>query len=92
MPNHSIHKASDLAQDERMLVERWLGRALFGDETISLNAYRPHPAPVGDEREALRRDIITQAREIGSRAQGVAEEEVDALLGEALTESRARQR
>jgi hypothetical protein len=92
MPNHSIHKASDLAQDERMLVERWLGRALFGDETISLNAYRSHPAPVGDERETLRRDIITQAREIGSRAQGVAEEEVDALLGEALTESRARQR
>jgi hypothetical protein len=38
MPDHSVHKALDLAGDERLLVERWLGRTLPDDETISVNA------------------------------------------------------
>jgi hypothetical protein len=38
MSNHSIHRAIDLASDERLLVERWLGRALANDETISVKA------------------------------------------------------
>jgi hypothetical protein len=36
MPDHSVHKAGDLAHDERLLVERWLGRILSNDETISV--------------------------------------------------------
>jgi hypothetical protein len=79
-----------LAGDERVIVERWLGRALSADETISVSAYRPHPAPVGDEREALRRNIITQAREIGSHAPDVTGQELDALLDEAFTETRGK--
>ena len=67
MANHFIYKAGDLARDERILIERWLGRPLSNDETISVNAYRPHPAPIGEERERLRREIVTQARDIGSR-------------------------
>jgi hypothetical protein len=66
MPDHSVHKASDLPHDERLIVERWLGRVLLNDETISVNAYRPHSAPGGGEREVLRREIMTQAREIAS--------------------------
>jgi hypothetical protein len=90
MLNHSVHKVSDLPRDERLLVERWLGRVLFDEETVSLNVYRPHFAPVGDEREALRQDIIGQAREIGSRAQNVTEDELDALLDEAFAATRGR--
>ena len=90
MPDHSVHKAGDLARDERLLVERWLGRPLSSDETISVNAYRPHSAPTGDEREILRREIVSQAREIGSRAQDTNEEEVDSLLDEAITDIRGR--
>ena len=92
MPDHSVHKAADLAGDERVIVERWLGRAFSGDETISVNAYRAYAAPVGDEREALQRDIVAQAREIGSRAQGVTEQVVDALLDEALAEIRGKRK
>jgi hypothetical protein len=40
MPDHSIHRASDLAGDGRLIVERRLGRALANDETISLNGSR----------------------------------------------------
>jgi hypothetical protein len=83
-----VHKASDLAGDERVIVERWLGRPLSGDETVSVNAYRPHVAPPREERDALRRRIIAQADEIGSRAQGMSEPDVDALLDEAFREAR----
>jgi hypothetical protein len=90
MPDHSVHKAGDLARNERLIVERWLGRPLSNDETISVNVYRPHSAPADDEHEVLRRDIVTQAREIGSRVQDVNEEEVDSLVDEAIAASRGR--
>jgi hypothetical protein len=73
-----------------MFVERWLGRALFRDETVTLNAYRPHAAPAGAECEALWRNVIAQAREIGSRGQEVSEDEADALVDEAFAEIRGR--
>jgi hypothetical protein len=92
MPDHSIHKAGDLARDERLLVERWLGRPLSNDETISVNAYRPHPARAGEERQALRQEIVTQAHEIGSRVQDANEEDVDALVDEAITATRDKRR
>ena len=90
MPDYSVHRAAELAGDERVVVERWLGRALSADETISVSAYRPHPAPVGEERQNLRRDIISQAREIGSRAPDITEQEVDDLLDEAFGETRGK--
>jgi hypothetical protein len=90
MLDHSVHKAGDLAHDERLVVERWLGRALSNDETITLNAYRPHSAPMGDERESLRREIVAQAQEIGSRVQDVNEKDVDTLVDEAISATRGR--
>ena len=90
MADHSVHKASDLAQDERLVVERWLGRALSNDETISVNAYRCHAAPDAAKREALWQDIIAQASEIGSRVQDTREEDVDALVEEALADIRGK--
>jgi len=90
MPDHSVHKAVDLAHDERLLVERWLGRALANDETISVNASRPHLAPGGDQQEILRREIVSQAREIGSRVCPANEEDIDTLLDEAFTAIRGR--
>ena len=90
MANHSVHKAGDLGCDERLLFERWLGRPLSNDETISVNAYRPHSAPIGDEREILRREILAQAREVGSRVQDANEDDVDALLDEAFAATRGR--
>lgn len=45
----------------------------------------------GDEREALRRAVLAQAQEIGSRAQGASEEETDALLDAAFAAARDKQ-
>jgi len=85
MANSWVHRVGDLAQEERKLVERWLGRAVSEDETISLNAYKPHSAPVGPERESLRQEIVAQALEIGSRQQ-IGEDEANALVDEAFAE------
>lgn len=90
MPDRSIHRASELAGDERMIVERWLGRALANDETISVNAYRPHVAPGSARRQEIRRDIVSQAREIGSCADDMTERELEDLLGDAFTNVRGR--
>ena len=90
MADHSIHRASDLAGDERAIVERWLGRALTNDETISVNAYRPHVAPVSARRQEIRRDIVAKAREIGSRAEDIPDQEMEDLLGEAFADVRGR--
>ena len=90
LPDHSIHRASDLEGDERMIVERWLGRALCNDETISVNAYRPRTVPDSARRQELRRDIVAQAREIGSRAEDIADREIEDLLGEAFSDVRGQ--
>ena len=92
MRDHSVHKAGDLAGDERLVVERWLGRTLSDDETISVNAYRPHPAPDVADRQSLRRTILAQAREIGLRAGEISEEEIEGLVDEAFDDVRGHRR
>ncbi len=89
MANTWVHRVGDLLQEERLLVERWLGRTVSEDETISLKAYKPHCAPAGPERESLRQEIVSQAREIGSR-QEIGEEEADALVDEAFADIRRK--
>jgi hypothetical protein len=73
-----------------LLVERWLGRVLSDDDIIGIHVYSTHSAPAGPELAALRREIVAHAQEIGSRAQGVTEDEVDALVDEAFAETRDR--
>jgi hypothetical protein len=77
-----------LGQDERLLFERWLGRALSSDETISVNAWRPHSPPSGNRLETPRRDIVSQADEIGARAPEMAPDEIASLVEEALAAAR----
>jgi len=49
-------------------------------------------APTGEEREILRREILTQAREIGSRVQDANKEDIDALVDEAIIAIRGENR
>jgi hypothetical protein len=42
----------EMPRDERLLIERWLGRVLSDDEIISVSVYRPHPGPAGPELAA----------------------------------------
>jgi hypothetical protein len=65
-------------------------RAVPDDETISLNAYRPHAAPDSTRQRELRRDIVAQAREIGARAEDIADREIEDLLDAAFADVRGR--
>ena len=88
MPNNSVHRVSDLALKERMLVERWLGRTLSEDETVSLTAYRPTPRrPAANARIFGGTSCLRPARSAPA-PKGITEEEVDALLDEAFTDIR----
>ena len=92
MPDHSVQRARELARDERLIVERWLGRALSNDETISISAYCPHPPPDSGNRQSLRRTIVGQVREISSRAGDISDQEIDDMLGEAFDSVRGHGR
>jgi hypothetical protein len=88
MADFSVHNASELSSDERIFVERWLGRPLSADETISLNLYRPHFPPSPTQRKALHREIVTKARQIGERAGQITEQDADSLVDEAFEQVR----
>ena len=92
MPDHLVHKASDLVDGERLMIERWLGRALSDNETISISAYRPHTAPDSGERQSLRRSIVAQAHEVGARSGAISDQEVDELLNDTYNDIRTRSR
>lgn len=88
MANYSVNRAMDLGEDERAVLERWLGRPIAVDETISVNAWQPHPLPGQERRDILHREIIRQAREIGLRAPQAESDDTDDLLNEAFTSVR----
>jgi hypothetical protein len=91
LPDFSVHRASELGREELQLFEKWLGRTLGADETISVNAWRPHVAPSGERMETLRHDIAGQAREIGLRGPAMDDDEADGLVEEARMAGRAKQ-
>ena len=86
--NGCLHKASDLAPDERLVVERWLGRPVSEDETITLTTYREASEA---ERRAAGREFMALAKEIGSRAED-NQEEIGALVDEAVQSVRRENR
>jgi len=92
LPDRFVHRADELAQDERRILERWLGRPIGNDETISLNVYRPHDAPGSGTRAELRHEILQQAKETGTRGQGMSESEIDALVDDAIAATRRSHR
>ena len=57
MENVVIHKANELPSDARRAVERVLGRVLEPDEEVSIMAFSPHPAPTGEARQHLARQL-----------------------------------
>jgi len=84
MQNNALCKASELTPPLRAAFENMLGRNLQDDETLSVNAYQPRPAPTGPEREAAYQRLIEHSDKIVQKVKGVPEEEIDAAINEAI--------
>jgi hypothetical protein len=83
MPSSALHRASDLPPDIQQAVARLLGRPLEPEEHISVMAYRPHPAPVGDERAELASRFKERIDKTSANLKDVPEAEFDELIDEA---------
>ena len=84
MQNSALLRAGDLKPPVRAAFESILGRTLRDDETVSVNAYPPRPAPVGQEREDAYRRLIEHGDKLAQRVKGIPEEEIDAAIDDAV--------
>jgi len=84
MPSNALHRASDLPPDIQEAVARLLGRPLEPEEHISVMAYRPHPAPVGNERAELASHLKERIDKTAAKVKEVPEAELDELIDEAV--------
>lgn len=90
MTSISILKAGDLKPEERAAAEKLVGRSLDPNEAISLDIFRPHPAPAGEVRRkaATRLSGILDRR--AEKVRDIPEDEIEAVLDEALEQFRSR--
>ena len=90
MPNISIHKARELPQDVKLVLETLLARAIEPDEEVSVRAYPPHRAPVDEIRQALVRRLEDRINRTAEQVKGVPDDELEAILDEAMDHVRPR--
>lgn len=88
MSNSALRKARDLSSDVRDALEKLLGRALQEEETISVQAYPTHEAPMGRERDEAWLRLLERIDKTAARVANVPESELDALIDEAVNHVR----
>lgn len=84
-------KVSDLSAEQRHAIEALLGRALGDDEGLSIHASRVvKEAPTGEERTRAYQRYLNSIDELSRRAEGVADEQLEAAIDEACDRVRHR--
>ena len=84
MQNVSIHKASHLPEAVKTAVEQLLGRAIAADEEISVVAVPPQHPPPPENRAAVARNLEAFLNRRAAKVRDVPEEEIDAVVDEAV--------
>ena len=92
MGNIAIHKACELPADARRVVERVLGRALESDEEVSIMAFSPHNAPIGEARQHLAHHLEERIARTAESVRDIPDGEQEAVIDEAVNNSLSRQR
>jgi hypothetical protein len=86
-----IHRAKDRSPDQKLLIERLLGRRVLEDEAISVRAFEP--ASIPDER---RRQLADELRkyfaEVDANRSPAAPDEAEEVITEAIRSTRASYR
>jgi hypothetical protein len=84
MQNVSIQKASELPAAARSAIEQLLGRPIAPDEEISVAAVPPKEIPPSESRAAVARNLEAFLNRRTDKVNGLAEEEIDAAIDEAV--------
>lgn len=84
MQNVSIHKAGHLPEAVKCAVEQLLGRSIAADEEISVVAVPPQQVPPPEGRAAVARKLEAFLNRRAAKVRDVPEEEIDAVVDEAV--------
>jgi hypothetical protein len=79
-----IHKAAELRPQTRAALEAELGRPLQDDEEVSIMAFLPHAAPMGETRREAARRLEEHLTRIDEKTKSVPEGEIEDALDDAL--------
>jgi hypothetical protein len=90
MQTISVRRANELGNAARNAVESLLGRKVADEEHVTVMAYPAEPAEGEPERKAAVRDLIDDLDSMAASASHVPDEEMDALIDEAIRHVRHR--
>jgi len=80
-----VHHVKDIPADQRHAIEGLLGRALGDDESLIIRSSQVlKDAPTGEERARSFRQYQEHLDQLAGRVIDVPEEEIDAVIDEAL--------
>jgi len=90
MQTISVRRANELGNAARSAVESLLGRKVADEEHITVMAYPTEPAEGEPDHKAAVRDLIDDLDTMAASASHVPDEEMDALIDEAIRHVRQR--
>ena len=90
MQTISVRRADELGDAARSVVESLLGRRVADEEHITVMAYPAQPVEGEPDRKAAVRDLIEDLDSMAAGASQIPDEEMDALIDEAIRHVRHR--
>jgi hypothetical protein len=85
------HQVKDLSADQRLAIESLVGRPLRDDESLTIRpSHILKEAPTGKEREHLFRRYQDHLDELARRVTNVSEDEIEAVVDEAIRHVRPK--
>jgi len=83
-----IHKAGDLSPEQKMALERLVGRAISDQDNISIRVLQPSPALPEEKRTEILKNLKSYFSGVDAQRQPVSRDEADEIINEALRSAR----
>ena len=90
MQTISTRRASQLGDAARSVLESLLGRTVNDEEHITVMAHPPQPPLTEDDRRKAAQALARNLDSLASRARHIPEQEMEALIDEAMEHVRPR--
>ena len=90
MQTISVRRANELGNAARSAVENLLGRKVADEEQVTVMAFPAPPAGGEAERKRAAQDLIEDLDSLADSASQVPDEEMEALIDEAIQHARRR--